>query len=38
MIPLGENMLRNRGLMHRRLHEGRHFLRFLRQHRATATG
>jgi len=38
MIPLGAKMLRDRELMRRRLHEGRDFLRFLRHHRATATG
>jgi radical SAM superfamily enzyme YgiQ (UPF0313 family) len=34
MISLGAEMLRDRELMRRRLHEGRDFLRFLRQHRA----
>jgi len=38
MIPLGAKMLRDPELMRRRLHEGRDVLRFLRQHRATATG
>ena len=36
MISLGAEMLRDRELMRRRLHEGRDFLRFLRQHRETA--
>jgi hopanoid biosynthesis associated radical SAM protein HpnJ len=34
MISLGAEMLRDREVMRRRLHEGRDFLRFLRQHRA----
>jgi len=37
MISLGAEMLRDRELMRRRLHEGRDFLRFLRQHRAEAS-
>jgi hopanoid biosynthesis associated radical SAM protein HpnJ len=36
MISLGAEMLRDRELMRRRLHEGRDFLRFLRHHRETA--
>jgi hopanoid biosynthesis associated radical SAM protein HpnJ len=36
MISLGAEMLRDREVMRRRLHEGRDFLRFLRQHRAEA--
>jgi radical SAM superfamily enzyme YgiQ (UPF0313 family) len=34
MISLGAEMLRDRGVMRRRLSEGRDFLRFLRKHRA----
>ncbi len=36
MISLGAEMLRDRGVMRRRLSEGRDFLRFLRKHRAEA--